>query len=228
QANTSEGAMYAFQGVANLVPMDGVFVNVGAADFLVKRAGAIARARTTNDQLSITNTVALSDGSRIGGRRIDPTKLGTDADDNPITVLGFVSDFNLVNVNGDVSIATGKPRWPLQAWADYVNNTDANVSEDTGYQIGAGIGGKKDPGDVNFSYAWQHLETDAVVSAFSDSDYARDGGTNGEGHILQLNYVPLKNLTLTSTAWIVDPIVDVEGRSKETDYRWQVDLIAKF
>jgi len=72
------------------------------------------------------------------------------------------------------------------------------------------------------------LETDAVVSAFTDSDFGRDGGTNTEGHILQTGYTLTKNLSFVSTAWITEPVNNVSGRSSDTDYRWQVDLLAKF
>ena len=51
------------------------------------------------------------------------------------------------------------------------------------------IGNNKDQGDYFFTYAYQYLETDAVISAFSDSDFGRNGGTNTKAHILQTGYV---------------------------------------
>jgi hypothetical protein len=123
------------------------------------------------------------------------------------------------------------PAWPVKVFGDYLVNVDAEGpgrSDDTGYEIGAGIGAEKDKGDFNFTYAYAHLETDATPSAFSDSDFGRDGGTNTEGHILRVAYVLLKNLSLVSTAWIVEPIDNVPGRNPETEYRWQFDMIAKF
>ena len=67
-----------------------------------------------------------------------------------------------------------------------------------------------------------------VLSMFSDSDFGRDGGTNTEGHILQVTYVFLKNISFVSTAWLVEPINDIDGRSSDMEKRWQVDVIAKF
>ena len=90
------------------------------------------------------------------------------------------------------------------------------------------IGNNKDACDYFFTYAYEYLETDAVISAFSDSDFGRDGGTNTKAHILQAGYVVQKNLSLLSTAWIDKPVDDVAGRNSNTDVRWQVDVIGKF
>lgn len=232
-SKTGEGATYGFQGVATLNPAGGVFWTLGAADYVFTKPSTIAVARNKNTDLSITNFVKLSDGTVVGGRKVDPskegpTKNGLDATGKPIKITGFSSDFNVVDFGSDVTVATGMPSWPLKVFGDYVLNTEAQGSEDTGFQAGAGIGNTKDRGDFNFTYAYERLETDAVLSAFTDSDFGRDGGTNTQGYILQATYVALKNVSLVSTAWITEPVKDVSGRNSKTDYRWQVDVIAKF
>ena len=120
------------------------------------------------------------------------------------------------------------PAWPLRVFGDYVKNIDADSSDDQGFQGGVTIGANKDPGDFAFTYAYSRLETDAVVSAFSDSDFGRDGGTNTKAHILQAGFVVWKNLSLVSTCWFDKPINNVSGRSDKLDKRWQFDVIAKF
>ena len=139
-----------------------------------------------------------------------------------------MSDFNLLNAGTDFTVDTGSARWPLKLFGDYVRNTGAEGGQDTGFEFGAGIGAAKEPKDLNFVYAYERLETDAVLSTITDSDFGRDGATNTRGHILQLNYVLLKGLQFSSTAFITEPIENVAGRNSKTDYRWQVDLIAKF
>jgi hypothetical protein len=117
---------------------------------------------------------------------------------------------------------------PVRLFGGYVKNTEAR-GDDTGFQLGFGIGPAKDPGDANLVYAYQRLETDAVVSTFTDSDFGRDGGTNSKGHILQLNVLPpLRGLQFTSTTFFVEPVRNVAGRSPKTEVRWQVDVVAKF
>jgi len=240
---TGEAAIYGFQGLGNFALGD-VLVNLAAGDFHYVDPSSIAVARNTNTALAITNNVTLSDGTVVGGRLIDPTKFGPKKDGisaptvdpttgatipgKPITIKKLNSGFNDVDVAGDVTIPTGIPAWPVKLYGDFVKNTDANGGDDQGYQGGVWIGTFKDPGDFYFTYAYERLETDAVISAFSDSDFGHDGGTNTKAHILQIGYVLFKNLSLMSTAWIDKPINEVSGRSKETDYRWQVDALAKF
>ncbi|MGH7804089.1 MAG: putative porin, partial [Candidatus Binatia bacterium] len=159
----------------------------------------------------------------VGGDPFDPGDLEVE-DGDPLEIVGYASDFNVFDVGSDVSIATGMPAWPLKVFGHYLVNTEAD-DDDTGFQFGAGIGNSKDPGDINFTYAYQRLETDAVLSTFSDSDFGFDGGTNREGHILQLSYMFMKNLQFVSTAWFVEPI---DGGNDNLQKRWQVDMIAKF
>lgn len=232
-SRTSDGSMFPLQGVAAMALGDDVLWNVGVGDYIFHKPSTIAAARNSNNQLNITNTVKLSDGTVVGGKPIDPTKFGPnkdgkDANGKPITITKLVSEFNELNFASDVTVRTGMPAWPLKVFGDYVINTKAAGSQDTGFQIGIGIGATKDPGDLNFTYAYQRLETDAVISAFTDSDFGHDGGTNTKAHILQLTYVVMKNLQLTSTTWIDKPVRAVAGRSNETDYRWQIDLLGKF
>lgn len=216
----SDGAIFAFQAVGGMAFSDRVSANVGVGDYVFHKPSTIAKARNTNDKLVVTNKVLLADGSRLGGRKIDPTKDGQ--------IAALVSDFNLLNAGTDFTVDTGSARWPLKLFGDYVRNTGAEGGQDAGFEFGAGIGAVKEPKDLNFVYAYERLETDAVLSTITDSDFGRDGATNTQGHILQLNYVLLRGLQFSSTAFITEPVENVAGRSSKTDYRWQVDLIAKF
>ena len=230
-SNTGEGAIYAFQGVGNFA-LGAALWNVGVGDYHYVDPSSIAVARNKNTSLNITNDVTLSDGTVVGGRPIDPTKFGPnkdglDAAGKPITIKKLDTGFNDVDIATDFVVPTGAPSWPVKVFFDFVKNTETS-NNDIGYEAGAGIGAAKDPGDIMFTYAFEHLETDAVVSAFSESDFGHDGGTNTEAHILQLCYVPWRNLSLLSTAYFDKPIDEVPGRNPKRDVRWQVDLIAKF
>src|SRR5262249_24072956 len=97
-----------------------------------------------------------------------------------------------------------------------------------GYQGGFTLGLSKHPCDAWFSYAYESLDTDAVISAFTNSDMGPIGGTNVKGNVLQAGYVLTKHLSLLSTAWITEPVDDVPGLNKNTAYRWQVDVVGKF
>jgi hypothetical protein len=230
-SNTGEAALYAFQGVGSFALGD-VLWNVGVGDYHYVDPSSIAVARNKNSSLNITNNVTLSDGTVVGGRPIDPTKFGPnqdglDAAGKPITIKKLDSRFNDLDFATDVVVPTGAPSWPIKIFFQFVKNTEAS-SDDVGYEAGAGIGASKDLGDVSFTYAFERLETDAVVSAFSESDLGHDGGTNTQAHIVQLGYVLLKNLSILSTAYFDKPVDAVPGRNANRDVRWQVDMIAKF
>ena len=224
-SNTGEAAIYGFQGVGTAAIGNALW-SVGVADYHYVDPSSIAVARNTNSSLNITNFVTLSDGTVVGGKPVSP---GTDAEGNPITITKFNSAFNDLDVATDVLVPTCffGLTFPLRVFGDFVDNTETS-SNDMGYQGGVTIGASKDPGDFFFTYAYEHLETDAVVSAFTNSDYGRNGGTNTKAHILQTGYTLTKNLSFLSTAWIDKPVDDVSGRNSNTDVRWQVDAIAKF
>jgi putative porin len=243
-SNTGEAAIYAFQGVGNMALGD-ILWNIGVADYKYVDPSSIAVARNRNTALNITNTVTLSDGTVVGGRPIDPTRFGPNKDGiaaptvdpttgvtvpgKPITIKKFDSEFNDLNLVTDFTIPTGMAAWPARVFGDYVKNTDASGSDDQGFAAGAGIGSSKDPGDINFTYEYERLETDAVISAFSESDFGgRDTGTNTKAHVLQVGYVLNKYVTVQSTAWIAKPVDNVSGRKTDTDYRWQFDVSGKF
>jgi hypothetical protein len=76
---------------------------------------------------------------------------------------------------------------PLTVFADYVTNTDADAF-DEGFAAGAIYRRASVPGDWTVAYIYQDLEANAVVGAFTDSDFA--GGTSdGSGHTLRAGYV---------------------------------------
>jgi hypothetical protein len=229
-----DSAIFAFQGQTTVAPTSDVVIQLAAGDFKYQKASTIAAARNKNPDLSITNFVELSDGTRDGGRKVDPStagpgKDGKDAAGKPITITRFLSDFNVVDVGADATVKTWSARWPIRPFAEYVVNTDAEGSDDTGYEFGLSIGPAKEPNDLQFSYWYERLETDAVMSAFTESDFGHDGGTNTKAHVLQLSYMlPMKGLQLLSTSYFDEPVRDVPGRNGNRDVRWQVDLIGKF
>jgi len=231
-STTGEAAIYAFQGAGTFALGD-LLWSVGVADYKYTDPSSIAVARNRNTSLSITNTVTLSDGTVVGGRPIDPTKFGPnkdglDANGKAITIKRFNNEFNDLNAGTDLLIPTGVKQWPLRLFFDYVKNTEASTSEDQGFNGGATIGAGKDAGDAWFTYAYERLETDAVVSAFTDSDFGHDGGTNTKAHILQVGYVFTANLSALSTVYFDKPVKNVAGRNDNQDYRWMIDITAKF
>jgi hypothetical protein len=244
-SNTGEAAIYGFQGLMSLA-FDKVMFNLAPAVYHYNDPSSIAVARNTNSQLQITNCVQLSDGEVICGRSVNPATAGPNKNGmtspvvdpvtgevitpaQPITISRLVSPFTDVDIPMDLLIPTGLPKWPVRLYGDYVINADSRgPGADQGYQGGFTLGLSKDPCDLWFSYAYERLDTDAVISAFTNSDMGPIGGTNVKGHVLQAGYVLTKNLSLLSTAWITEPVDDAGVSNTNTAYRWQVDVIGKF
>ena len=93
--------------------------------------------------------------------------------------------------------------------------------------MGAGIGQTKDPGDWALSAAWTRVETDSVLSMFTQSDFGRRGGTNVQGPIAKLDYM-LPSLTLTAKGYFVNFIDKPKGLPNSTVNRVQFDALFAF
>jgi Putative porin len=244
-SNTGEAAIYGSQGQFTFALGDAV-LNIAPSDYYYVDPSSIAVARNSNNQLNIQNCVQLSDKEIICGRNVNPSTAGPNKNGmtspvvdpvtgevitpaKPITITRYINPFNDVDIPMDILIPTGMPKWPIRLFGDYVINVSANTfNADTGYQGGITIGNYKDPCDLFFTYAYESLDTDAVISAFSDSDFGPTGGTNVKANMLQAGYVLTKNLSLLSTAWISKPVQNVPGLNSNTAVRWQVDVLTKF
>lgn len=114
---------------------------------------------------------------------------------------------------------------PVSLFGNYAHNTVARTNEDDGWLIGFMLNKAREPGSWDFRYNYREIEADAVLGAFSDSDFA-GGGTNNRGHEFGLNYQLTENLQAGLTYFLNE-----RDRSTTTDddYRkLQADLQFKF
>ena len=78
---------------------------------------------------------------------------------------------------------------------------------------------------MQFSYAFQDIEADAVIGTFNDSDFG-GGGTDSDGHMLKYKYAMSKNTFIGGTLFI-NSIDRFQGVEKDYD-RIQIDVEFKF
>ena len=101
-----------------------------------------------------------------------------DADGN------YLYGFSQIEVFGEIRLdLSGNP---MTLFVDYVSN---NAAEQYGDGFAFGVDYRRDSGTGtwNVAYIYQDLEANAVVGAFTDSDFA--GGTSdGSGHTLRAGY----------------------------------------
>ncbi|MDD5459613.1 MAG: putative porin [Phycisphaerae bacterium] len=146
--------------------------------------------------------------------------IGTGFQGNSNASSLYTNDYDVAEVFGEYGFKIGQT--PAAAFASYVKNTSASTSRDTGWLVGGKLGKCKDKGSWEFSYDYRNLEADAVLGAFSDSDFV-GGGTDGKGHRFGYTYQLAKNLQGALTYFLDDKSNDNHGYN-----RLQADLVFKF
>jgi len=140
----------------------------------------------------------------------------------------WASDYDIFEVFAEYG--TKLMDMPISIYGDYAKNTNASTNYDTGWLIGGKINKAKTPGSWEISYDYRDLEADAVLAAFTDSDFVGGGiggpGANSsKGHRFGFAYQVAKNVQAAVTYFdneIVKSISDTEYR------RLQADLKLKF
>jgi hypothetical protein len=163
-----------------------------------------------------------------------PTPVGGKQPAAFASTTGFLSDFNQTNLTLAATVPNVVQAQPLKVFLDYVNNWGA-VSKGFGWQGGLQLGQTKVRGDWSVVALYEYLQQDAVISAFTWSDFGV-GGTNEKGPMIGLNYQLLNPLTISTRAWFTDfidqPWVASQGTSNyvnnPTLMRLQVDAMVRF
>lgn len=137
------------------------------------------------------------------------------------TSFVYASDYELLEVFGEISHKVN--RIPVTVMADYVSNTAAD-SLNTGWLVGLRVGKAKKPGSWEFRYNYREVEKDAVLGAFTDSDF-RGGGSDAKGHEVGGAFQIAANTAFHATYFVNKIGLDAE----ESDFnRLQLDLQLKF
>ena len=95
--------------------------------------------------------------------------------DNTGKIIGFQSDFNLIDLIAKATLNTGRRSYPLQLTANWITNTRAATEENNGFWFTATYGDADKIKTYQLEYTYAHIEQDAVVSTFT---YSYSEGTN--------------------------------------------------
>ncbi|MGF6555112.1 hypothetical protein ABIA48_001492 [Pseudomonas sp. S30_BP2TU TE3576] len=114
---------------------------------------------------------------------------------------------------------------PLSLYGQYVNNTDASNDQDTGWLAGV----KSKLYGFNLDYNYRDVQRNAVVGAFTDSDFA-NGFTGSRGSKLKVSYDLDKNFALGATYFMAtSDQTNANINKKDSDINTlQLDAEAKF
>jgi hypothetical protein len=166
---------------------------------------------------------------------------------DPTRLFGLASQYKLLNITASWDLARFAPTHVIIT-ADYVKNLgwdrgdiidrtggvvynatdpgdDPFDSRTTGYQLLLTVGWPevRKARDWQLFGGWKHLERDAVLDAFTDSDFHL-GGTNAEGWILGGSYGLMEDTWLTGRWLSAD---EIDGAPYGVDVL-QIDLNARF
>lgn len=160
-------------------------------------------------------------GLRQRGNTVFRTNNALDAGD---TIWGLASKFKPLAVTVAADVTYLDPVHVLLS-AEYVKNTafdreeilrrtgfDVDDASDTGYLLRLAVGTLKVKarGDWQASLTYRRLGSDAVLDAFTDSDFGL-GGTNSKGYVLGLSY-GIANGTSLNARWLsADSIASPTG-----------------
>ena len=155
-----------------------------------------------------------------GNNTFDVTRLNLNAGK-----YALASKFKLLNLTGQIDLLTYDPVHVMLT-GDYVKNigfdhdevlsrTGKNNADETeGYQVRLDVGhasfngptwGDVKQHDWSAMLGYKYLEADAVVDAFTDSDFSL-GGTNAKGWIMGANYAIDKNAWFSARYFSTDAI----------------------
>jgi hypothetical protein len=158
------------------------------------------------------------------------------------TTVGLAANFKELNITGELDVSVFNPVHVILT-GDYVKNigydsedvarrvygstvnSAASDKQDQGYQFGLSVGYPqvRDSGQWKTYLFYKHLEADAVLDAFTDSDFHL-GGTHCKGWILGGELGLGKNTWLTGR-WLTSDAISGPQFSVDT---LQIDLNVKY
>jgi hypothetical protein len=134
----------------------------------------------------------------------------------------YIYDYDVIEGFAEYKFHAGT--MPVKLYGNYITNTAATTSEDSGWLLGVKFNKAKKPGSWEFGYSYRQVDADATIGALNDSDF-NGGATNGKGHKFGLKYAIAKNLSAGLTYFMNEDTSD----SYDDNYRrLQADLKFKF
>ncbi|KAA0945795.1 MULTISPECIES: putative porin [Pseudomonas] len=131
------------------------------------------------------------------------------------------NEFRLYEGFGQIDIS-GLPI-PLSLYGQYVVNNETDSNQDTAWLTGL----KTRVYDFNLDYNYRDVQRNAVVGAFTDSDFAY-GTTGSRGHKFKVGYDIDKNFGIGATYFLADADYSSRSQQNADTNTLQLDLEAKF
>jgi hypothetical protein len=108
-------------------------------------------------------------------------------------VVGYQSEFRLVDAVAQATMATPRADYPVTLLADWVVNTAGPADRNHGLWVEAGYGRAAKPRTWRAAYRFVRIEREAVLSAYNFSEMY---GTNVRGSCTLVSYAPAPRIAL--------------------------------
>jgi hypothetical protein len=232
-ASGGEPWMIGGQIVTDLAVGNVATMTFAFADYSYQDMDKVAKKFLEKSSSSFNSQLALSNA------------LTRDADGK---ITGFDSNFNIVNLGGEVNFPNVWKTYSTGLFSELAWNSQADNNRDLGFVVGVGFGSSgrdwyhnnlKTPGQWAVSYLYQRVEQDAVPAmfAYSDAEYVTSAGsirgsTNIQDSIVRFDYVLFPNFQLTAKGHFINCLdtgnstAAVNGNA--TLFRGQLDAVLKF
>lgn len=141
----------------------------------------------------------------------------------------YLNAYNIVNLTSQMNFFFQEV--PVSLMGDYARNiaTDdpRTKEQDEGYQVGVHLGKAKAPKTLEVFAYYKHLDANAVLDFFTDSDFG-GGGSNVKGYKFGLKYQLLENTQLGLTYFDTQKLKPNLTVKNEDTQIFQVDMNVKF
>lgn len=219
--------LYALQAGLEWTPSTSTRVKVGAAYYDYQNVSGIANPAIGDTQYDQTAPLFRQKGNTLFDINPGPATLYALAADYQIANLTLVADFAdffPVHIIGSFDWARNLGFDEAQVRANAPAYNDYDLGSDA-YQAKLTVGYSKvvEQDDWQAFIGYRYVETDAVLDAYTDSDFHL-GGTNAKGFMIGGQYAIYKNTWLQARWMSAD---EITGLPLAIDV-FQLDLNAKF
>ncbi len=175
-------------------------------------------------RLSITDNLKLTVGGSVYAYQNDEDSRCTGTSTPcALSVNGNSANNEFRLYEGFSQLDIGGLAMPLSFYGQYVKNNDAVTDADTAWLIGA----KSKVFGFNLDYNYRDVQRDAVVGAFTDSDFA-NGTTGSRGHKFKVGYDIDKNFAIGATYFLTKADFASRTQRDADTNTLQLDAEAKF
>jgi len=203
-SRASDSSMFSAFGGATF-EMGPHSLEVTAANYGWRNVDQVALAQAGGDLASILTNDVVRDGSG--------------------TVLGYASEFNVVDIIGEAKIETSKKQYPLRFLVEFARNTRAANDRDSGFWVETEYGSPRETGTWGATYTYGWIQQDLTPSAFMFSDIP---GTNTRLNMFEVSYVPKSGLSLDVTLHLTKRLFLPEDDPNHLLTRLHVAAVVRF